>query len=143
MNNNDKHTKILYILDAVAEGVDRNMTVSGARCAAAVVHKNRIISVSTNSKQSHPFQLKYSSNSDAIYLHAETAAIHIAARHLSERQFSRATLYICRVKHISGPGSPLTWGISKPCIGCERAIVTHGIRKVIYSVEGTGNYKLL
>ena len=54
----DKHEKVLDLLAVVAEGVDRNITSSGARLAAAIVYKNRVISVGINQKRSHPFQAK-------------------------------------------------------------------------------------
>ena len=47
----DKHEKVLDLLAVVAEGVDRNTTSSGARLAAAIVYKNRVISVGINQKR--------------------------------------------------------------------------------------------
>ena len=127
----------------VAEGVDRNTTSSGARLAAAIVYKNRIISIGINQKRSHPFHAKYSVNEDAIYLPAETDTIRGALRYLSEKQLSKSTLYVCRIKHKNGPGSPIIWGLSKPCIGCQRAIATFDIKNVVYSEEGKGAYSFL
>jgi len=138
-----KHEKVMDLLAAVAEGVDRNTTSSGARLAAAVVHKNQVITVGINRKKSHPFQARYSKNEDAIYLHAETDTIRAALRYLSEKQLSKSTLYICRIKHEDGPGSPIIWGLSKPCIGCQRAIATFDIKNVVYSEEGKGSYSFL
>ena len=139
----NKHEKVLDLLAVVAEGVDRNTTSSGARLAAALVYKNRIVSVGINQKRSHPFQAKYSKNEDAIYLHAETDTIRTALRHLSEKQLSKATLYVCRIKHADGPDTPLIWGLSKPCVGCQRAIATFDIKGVVYSEEGKGAYNFL
>ena len=139
----DKHEKVLDLLAVVAEGVDRNTTASGARLAAALVYKNRIVSVGINQKRSHPFQAKYSKNEDAIYLHAETDTIRTALRHLSEKQLSKATLYVCRIKHENGADTPLIWGLSKPCVGCQRAIATFDIKGVVYSEEGKGAYNFL
>ena len=139
----DKHEKVLDLLSVVAEGVARNTTASGARLAAAIVYKNRIISVGVNQKRSHPFQAKYSVNEDAIFLHAETDTIRTALRHLTEKQLSKATLYVCRIKHENGPNTPLIWGMAKPCVGCQRAIATFDIKGVIYSEEGVGVYNSL
>ena len=139
----DKHEKVLDLLAVVAEGVDRNITSSGARLAAAIVYKNRVISVGINQKRSHPFQAKYSANEDAIYLHAETDTIRTALRHLTDKQLAKSPLYVCRIKHQDGPGSPLTWGLSKPCPGCQRAIATFDIKNVVYSDEGKGSYNFL
>jgi len=139
----DKHEKVLDLLAVVAEGVDRNTTSSGARLAAAIVYKNRIISIGINQKRSHPFQARYSKNGDAIYLHAETDTIRGALRYLSEKQLSKSTLYICRIKHEDGRDSPIIWGLSKPCVGCQRAIATFDIKGVVYSEEGEGAYSFL
>jgi len=138
-----KHEKVMDLLAVVAEGVDRNTTSSGARLAAAVVYKNQVITVGINRKKSHPFQARYSKNEDAIYLHAETDTIRAALRCLSEKQLTKSTLYICRIKHENGPGSPIIWGLSKPCIGCQRAIATFDIKNVVYSEEGEGSYSFL
>jgi len=139
----DKHEKVLDLLATIAEGVERNTTASGARLAAALVYKNRIVSVGINQKRSHPFQAKYSKNEDAIYLHAETDTIRTALRHLSEKQLSKSTLYVCRIKHEDGSDTPLIWGLSKPCVGCQRAIATFDIKGVVYSEEGKGAYNFL
>ena len=138
-----RHEKVMDLLAVVAEGVARNTTSSGARLAAAIVYKNRVVSVGINQKRSHPFQAKYSKNEDAIFLHAETDTIRTARRHLTERQLSKATLYVCRIKHEDGPGTPLIWGLSKPCIGCQRAIATFDLKGVVYSEEGKGVYSFL
>ena len=139
----DKHEKVLDLLSVVAEGVARNTTASGARLAAAIVYKNRIISIGVNQKKSHPFQAKYSVNEDAIFHHAETDTIRTALRYLTEKDFSKTTLYICRIKHADGPDTPLIWGLAKPCIGCQRAIATFDIKEVVYSEEGAGVYNFL
>jgi deoxycytidylate deaminase len=139
----DKHEKVLDLLSVMAEGVDRNTTTSGARLAAAIVYKNQVISIGVNQKKSHPFQAKYSTNEDAIFLHAETDTIRTALRHLTEKQLSKATLYVCRIKHEDGPNTPLIWGLAKPCVGCQRAIATFDIKGVVYSEEGTGAYSFL
>ncbi len=133
----NKHEKALNLLAVVAEGVSRKTASAGARVAASIVYKNKIISIGTNSLKSHPFQKKYASVEHAIYLHAETDAIRLALRHLTESELAKATLYVCRVKHQNGGNSPVIWGLSKPCIGCQRAIATFNISKVVYSGEGT------
>ena len=138
-----KHEKVMDLLAVVAEGVDRNTTSSGARLAAALVYKNRIISIGINQKRSHPFHAKYSVPEDAIFLHAETDTIRRALRYLSEKQLTKSTLYVCRIKHEDGRDSPVIWGLSRPCIGCQRAIATFDIKDVVYSEEGTGAYNFL
>ena len=61
-----RHEKVMDLLAVVAEGVARNTTSTGARLAAAVVYKNRIISIGVNQKRSHPFQARYSKNGDEV-----------------------------------------------------------------------------
>jgi deoxycytidylate deaminase len=51
-----------------------------ARLAAALVYRNEIIAMGTNKNKTHPFQKKYASNADAIFLHAEIDAICNALR---------------------------------------------------------------
>ena len=138
-----KHEKNLNLLAVVAEGLSREVASSGARVAASVVYKNKVISIGTNSLKSHPFQKKYASSPNAIYLHAETDAIRLALRYLTESELAKATLYVCRIKHEDGPNSPLVWGLSKPCAGCERALATFNISKVVYSGEGTRVFETL
>jgi deoxycytidylate deaminase len=138
-----KHLKVLRLLSVIASDVPQMTKRSRARLAAAVVYKNQIVAVGTNQKKSHPFQHRYSPTEDAIYLHAETDVIKNALKNIDEKQLAKATLYICRVKHTAGSGSPLTWGLSKPCDGCDKAIATFNIKNVVYSLEGEGNYSVL
>jgi deoxycytidylate deaminase len=135
--------KILNLLSLMAEDIDVSQTSNRARLAAAIVYRNRIISIGTNQKKSHPFQKKYAPNEDAIYLHAEVSAIKNALRHIDEKVLAKSTLYICRIKRTGARNSPFTWGISKPCTGCQRAIATFNIKTVVYSEEGVGTYDSL
>ena len=66
--------------------------------AAAVVYRNRIVSVGINSMKSHPMQAKYSKNEHAIFLHAEVAAIKNALREIEVDDLSKCDIYITRVK---------------------------------------------
>ena len=66
--------------------------------AAAVVYRNRIISIGMNSMKSHPMAAKYGKNEHAIFLHAEVAAIKNALREINVDDFSKCDIYITRVK---------------------------------------------
>ncbi len=116
------------------EDVAIRSNVGWAKLASAVVCKNRIISIGTNSYKSHPFQKKWASNKDAIFLHAETSAIHSALKILDTDDLSDCDIYVCRVKHI-GQNPAFVHGMSKPCIGCSRAIAEFGIRNVFYTTD--------
>ncbi len=112
--------------------------VGRARLAAAIVVKNDIISVGHNRLKSHPFQARFGSNSDAIYLHAEIDAILSALRIINPEELSKAELYVARVKYADHHRNGFTLGLSKPCIGCQRAIQEFGIKRVIYSLDENG-----
>jgi len=123
-----------YYMNMLAKLASSNVKIAGARIAACVVHKKTIVSFGVNQMKSHPFQAKYGIHvhSDAIFLHAETAAIKNALRCLSIEELAECSLYICRVKMIKGK---FVWGLAKPCVGCSRAIAEFGIKNVIYSNE--------
>ena len=139
-----EHLKVMETLAKIAEDLDKNINRSGARLASAIIYKNQIISYGVNQNKSHPFHSQFSESDDAIYLHAETDAIKNALKRIPESELEKASLYVCRVKYDSnGRGKKITWGLAKPCIGCQRAIATFGIRDVIYSNEGIGNFQAL
>lgn len=119
----------LPLLKTLAETADDHRS----RHAAAVLYRNRIISLGTNHFKTHPFQIKYRRRPDAIYLHAEVAAIKRAIRQLSEKELKRAILISVRIKYDNQLTPRL--GMSKPCEGCQRAIAEFGIRQVYYTTE--------
>lgn len=103
--------------------------------AAAVVHRNRIVSIGMNSMKSHPLQAKYSKNEHAIFLHAEVAAIKNALREMDVDDLSKCEMYIMRVKKEKPFTNKFVWGLSKPCPGCARAIAEFGLKRTIYSCD--------
>ena len=112
--------------------------VSGARIAAAIVHKNKIISIGVNSKKSSPLQAKYATNKDlSIYLHAEIAAIKNALRQLDVDDFSKVSLYVCRAKNDIATNQ-MVFGLAKPCVGCMRAIIEFNLKNVFYTLDNAG-----
>ena len=125
----DQILKHLTLLKALAETADDHRS----RHAAAIVYRNRIVALGTNHFKTHPFQVKYRRRPDAIYLHAEVAAIKRAIRHLSEKELRRSALISVRVKYTNDLVPRL--GMSKPCEGCQRAIAEFGIRDVYYTTE--------
>jgi deoxycytidylate deaminase len=132
----------LYYLTVqnVVEKIAKSMEpVFQARVAAALVYKNDILSIGMNKNKSHPFQKKYSSHPDAIYLHAETDAIYNAIKDgYSLKTISDSELVICRMKWEDGSKQVFTQGLAKPCLGCQRAIVTFDIKAVHYTLEERG-----
>ena len=130
---------ILHTLAKIAEANDD----SNIRFAAAVVYRNKIVSIGYNRNKSHPFQAKYAKNPEAIYLHAEVHAIKNALRELSVEELKNTELYISRVKKPQAGDNHFVWGLSKPCSGCERAIAEFGIKRTIYTCDEVGNYEVL
>jgi tRNA(Arg) A34 adenosine deaminase TadA len=130
---------ILHTLAKIAEANDD----SNIRFAAAVVYRNKIISVGYNRRKSHPFQAKFAKNPEAIFLHAEVHAIKDALRDISVEDLARCELYISRVKKPKAGDKHFVWGLAKPCCGCQRAIAEFGIKRTIYTCDETGNYEVL
>ena len=72
--------------------------VSNQRIAAALVEGRSLLGMGVNSYKSHPLQRKYSRNPQAIYMHAEIAAIVAALRGLREyHHLGHSTMYVARV----------------------------------------------
>ncbi|MAE82165.1 MAG: hypothetical protein CMB80_05485 [Flammeovirgaceae bacterium] len=134
----DKHQRFLNAAFEISTTV-LPVTKQGARLAALIVYKGKVLSVGTNRKKSHPFQNRYRKNDSAIYLHAETDAIKKALREKDD--LSKCTLYIARARGSEKYG--FNPGLARPCVGCMRAIVDFGIRKVFYTTNEIGVYEEL
>jgi hypothetical protein len=134
-NTPDKHQKILNHLAKIATAVS---PVRHARLASCVTYKGMIIAYGTNKFKSHPFQKRFGKNSDAIFLHSEVDVLCRARRYLDERDLSKATLYVCRVKYDDFKRRKMVFGMAKPCIGCERALASFGMKNVIYTLDEEG-----
>lgn len=105
------------------------------KLAAAVVYRNKIVSIGMNSMKSHPLAAKYGKNEHAIFLHAEVAAIKNALREIDVDDFTKCDIYITRVKKEAPFTKKYVWGLAKPCAGCERAIAEFGFKRVIYTCD--------
>ena len=79
-----------------------------------------------NSRKTHPLQARFSSNPQAIHLHAEIDAIQRAVR-LIGPDLSRFDMYVARV-YRDGEKA-----LAKPCEGCMGAISAFGIRNVFWT----------
>ena len=112
------------------------------KLAAAIVYRNRIVSIGMNSMKSHPMAAKYGKNPEAIYLHAEVAAIKNALREIPVDDFSKCDIYITRVKKEKPFTKKFVWGLAKPCAGCERAIAEFDLKRVIYTCDD-GKYEVM
>jgi len=140
-NSGIRHIRYLNILSKVATDTITTPN-NNAKLAACVVYKNNLISFGVNERKTHPFQAKYRKNKDSVFLHAETAAIKNALKHLNVEELSKSTLYVCRVKFLNEERQKLIFGLAKPCSGCFHCINIFGIRKVIFSLDN-GSYGML
>ena len=113
------------------------------KMAAAIVYRNKIISIGMNSMKSHPMAAKYAKNNQAIFLHAEVSAIKNALREIEVDDFAKCDIYIARVKKEKPFTKKYVWGLAKPCIGCQRAIREFGLRKVVYTTDEHGTYEVM
>lgn len=108
------------------------------KIAAAIIYKNKIISLEHNVDKSHTFQKRFAKNEHAIFFHAETSAIHKALKILGENKISKATLVVVRLSSIRSKYKQRlihhALATSKPCEGCSGCIHHYGIKKVIHSV---------
>lgn len=128
-----------HYMNILAKLASSMTKVANARICACIVHKNTIASFGMNQLKSHPFQAKFGTNKDSIFLHAEVDAIKNALKCLSVDDLKKSTLYICRVKTVDNKEC---WGLSKPCIGCARAIATFDLRAVYYSNDYSAKQKM-
>lgn len=107
------------------------------KVAAAIVYKNKIISISHNKDKSHTFQKEFSSNDEAIYVHAETSVIHKALKLLGPEKIKKSSLIVVRISNLKNKSGRKVVeqkiANSKPCEGCSRCISTFGIKNVLYS----------
>lgn len=116
-------------LDEAIELARAGDRVGGARIGALLVIGNRVVSMGQNVYKTHPLQKRFGKNPEAIYQHAEMNCLINFLRRNDREELSRATLYIARVmgqdaEHI---------GLAKPCCGCEAAIHSYGIKKVVHT----------
>ena len=109
--------------------------VRGARIAASVVRKGKVVSYGYNHKKSHPFQAKFCKNAHAVFFHAEVHAIKNALISIEVDDLSKCELYIVRAKRDKSNRKWIT-GLSKPCIGCQKCIDLFDLKNVYYSYEG-------
>ena len=127
-----RHDNIIEMLKIMAAD---NVNDIGARLAACVTYKGKVVSFGLNQLKSHPFQLMYGKNKDSLFLHAEVDAIYRATKRLSTHELTKSTLYVARVKRASSTAQGFVNGLARPCIGCARCIATFGLKRVVYTTE--------
>ena len=108
--------------------------VRGARIAASVVRRGKVVSYGYNHKKSHPFQAKFCKNAHAVFFHAEIHAIKNALQIIDVDDLSKCELYIVRAKRDKNNKKWIT-GLSKPCSGCQKCIDLFELKNIYYSEE--------
>jgi len=96
------------------------------RCnhVAGIWLDNRLAAIGRNRKKSHPLQARFSDRPQRIYLHAEIDAIveFLTKFHISN--FARAEMIVIRLDADNNLVN------SKPCLGCQKALITFGFKDV-------------
>lgn len=131
-----RHERYLNQLLDIAMAIEE--PVGSSRIAASIVLHKHVIAYGISQYKTHPLQSRFSSNSEAIYLHAEICAIKNALRTINLSDLLKCTLYIARTKYTDETKQAIVQGIAKPCCGCSRAIATFGIKKVVYTLDNQG-----
>ena len=126
------------LLMKMAQDAPRDDRSHRSRHASAVVYRGQVAGFGFNSMKTSPFQARFRKNPHAIHIHSEVDAIRTALRRLSEKELSKATLYVVRAKQVSSIDNRIVQGLSQPCEGCERAIATFNIKRVVYTLDTTG-----
>lgn len=126
----DRDIRIMNTLRVVVEDVP---PVTGTRMAAAVAIRGTVLSIGNNQLRTHPFAARFGKNSDALFWHAETKAIHSFIRKHHPDDLQKATMYVMRIKRPHGNNRKWIMGMARPCKGCLSCIQDFGIPRMIYS----------
>ncbi len=116
--------------------------VGNARVTAAITDGSGFTSFGRNRRKSHPFQKRFGTTEECIFLHAEIEAIHNFLKRNKVLDLQASDLFIMRVKQESRRG-PMVTGLSKPCEGCMRAIVEFEIGSVYYTEDNASTFSCL
>lgn len=105
------------------------------RVAAGLLLPGKNFILTSNVEKTHPFAKKYQKNQHAIHLHAETHCIvKFLQSGYNTRQLRKSIMYIARA--IFDPETnKFRYGLCKPCIGCERALIDFGVKHVYFTTE--------
>lgn len=132
----NRHGKVFNLLARVAVSTQ---PFASAYVAAAIVYKNDIIAFGSNSGKSHPFQARFN-NEHKIYLHAEIDAIKNGMKLLTTKELEMSSLYITRIKYTDEKRSGITWGLAKPCAGCQNALSVYTPKNVFFTLDNIAEY---
>ena len=124
-----KNHYLKRIDDLVAIGKTHRTIKKKPRCnhIAGIWLDGRIICYGRNQLKTHPLQAKFSDRPNRIYLHAEIDAIVKFLQLHPIQNFCRAEMIVIRIDS-DGLLAP-----SKPCLGCQKAIITFGFKDIKWS----------
>jgi hypothetical protein len=83
----------------------------------------------------YTFLTKWGKNSDAIYWHAETRAIHNFIRRHDVNLLQKATIMVARIKRPFERSKDFVAGMARPCKGCFSCIRDFGVPRIAYTDE--------
>lgn len=126
-----RHNEIYDTMFNMALAVEKT---SNAKMVSGIFRRTKLISFGVNSKKSHPFQKRFGSIEECIYLHSEICAIKNALRVISLDDLKRCSIYVSRVKKDKPRGKYVS-GLAKPCAGCMNAIAAFEIKSVFYTED--------
>jgi deoxycytidylate deaminase len=102
------------------------------RLGAIIAKKNKIVSMGTNQKKSHPLQAKYATRPHLeAWLHAEIHSLSLAR----VEDLLDADIYVSRILKNG------TLGNSRPCSGCLKAIKDYGLRGMYFYEDDAVHYE--
>lgn len=102
------------------------------RLGAIAVKNNRIVSMGTNQKKSHPIQAKFTHRPHLeSWLHAEIHCISLA----KPKDIEGSYIYVSRVLKCDDPAT------SRPCPGCVDALKHYKVKGMYYFQDGNYYYE--
>ena len=115
------------IFEILIDQTEHSDIVKSSKHAAAIVHKNRILSLGNNRRKTHPMMAKFQKRADRIFLHAEVDAVIKTISRYGNEILADCDLYVLRVTKTGKVAG------SKPCAGCQRMISAFDIKNVYWS----------
>lgn len=136
------HDLIFGDMFSVAKIVEK---VGNARVVASIFDKKgNFVSEGYNRMKTHPFQKRWGTENENIFLHAEIDAIISAIRagRYVIDEFKECSIFVCRAKQNMKKTKWMT-GLALPCKGCQRALAHFGFKNVYYTENDKTGFECL
>lgn len=132
------------ILNSMFERLCTTEKVCRVRLLAGIEYGGELIVDCRNQVKTDPLQARFANFPPNIHLHAEIGAIKKAIVALKGyKQLPRCRLFVCRAKQLSDLDLRFTWALAKPCPGCYSAAIQFGLKGIVYTTDGVGNFEIL